>query len=137
VPANNDIKNGEYQSDSFERDGVHNSTIDLGGKGYRCEAARQQSKLHYPQRGSASQGVRGRLAVLVSIVRIAMSSLAPLTSYCVSRLSVTSSRPAEKVNSCENIFAPVIPRPTDPEGIDALARRARNYLELVIAGLQA
>jgi sugar phosphate isomerase/epimerase len=38
---------------------------------------------------------------------------------------------------CENIFAPVIPRPTKPEGIDALARRAREFLEIVIAGLQA
>jgi sugar phosphate isomerase/epimerase len=36
----------------------------------------------------------------------------------------------------ENIFAPVVPRPTTPEGIDALARRAREYLETVIAGLQ-
>jgi len=38
---------------------------------------------------------------------------------------------------CENIFAPVIPRPTDPAGVDALARRAREFLEIVIAGLQA
>jgi sugar phosphate isomerase/epimerase len=37
---------------------------------------------------------------------------------------------------CENIFAPVVPRPADPEGIDALARRAREFLEVVIAGLQ-
>ena len=37
---------------------------------------------------------------------------------------------------CENIFAPVIPRPTKPEGMDALARRAREYLELVIKGLR-
>jgi sugar phosphate isomerase/epimerase len=38
---------------------------------------------------------------------------------------------------CENIFAPGIPRPDKPEGIDALARRAREFLELVIQGLQA
>lgn len=38
---------------------------------------------------------------------------------------------------CENIFAPVIARPTRPEGIDALARHAREFLEVVIAGLQA
>jgi sugar phosphate isomerase/epimerase len=38
---------------------------------------------------------------------------------------------------CENIFAPLLPRPTKPEGVDALARRAREFLELVIAGLQA
>jgi len=37
----------------------------------------------------------------------------------------------------ENIFAPVIPRPTDPAGIDALARRAREFIEVVIQGLQA
>jgi sugar phosphate isomerase/epimerase len=36
----------------------------------------------------------------------------------------------------ENIFAPVVPRPTTPEGVDALARRAREFLETVIAGLQ-
>jgi sugar phosphate isomerase/epimerase len=37
---------------------------------------------------------------------------------------------------CENIFAPVLPRPAKPEGIDALARRAREFLEIVTAGLQ-
>jgi sugar phosphate isomerase/epimerase len=37
---------------------------------------------------------------------------------------------------CENISAPRI-RPTNPEMIDALARRAREFLELVIQGLQA
>ncbi len=37
---------------------------------------------------------------------------------------------------CENISAPLLPRPTDPAGIDALARRAREFLETVIAGLQ-
>ncbi len=37
---------------------------------------------------------------------------------------------------CENIFAPRLPRPTRPEGIDALARRAREFLELVIQGVQ-
>jgi len=37
---------------------------------------------------------------------------------------------------CENIFAPLLPRPTEPEGVDALARRAREFLELVIQGLQ-
>jgi sugar phosphate isomerase/epimerase len=38
---------------------------------------------------------------------------------------------------CENIFAPALPRPKDPRGVDALARRAREFLELVIQGLQA
>jgi sugar phosphate isomerase/epimerase len=38
---------------------------------------------------------------------------------------------------CENIFAPIIPRPTTPEGIDDLARRAREFLEVVVAGIQA
>jgi sugar phosphate isomerase/epimerase len=36
---------------------------------------------------------------------------------------------------CENIFAPVLPRPDKPEGVDALAKRAREYLEVVTAGL--
>jgi len=37
---------------------------------------------------------------------------------------------------CENISAPLAPRPTAPEGVDALARRAREFLEVVIRGLQ-
>jgi len=37
---------------------------------------------------------------------------------------------------CENIFAPLIPRPVKPEGIDTLARRAREFLQTVIQGLQ-
>ncbi len=36
---------------------------------------------------------------------------------------------------CENIFAPFVPRPTKPRGVDALARRAREFLEVVIAGV--
>jgi sugar phosphate isomerase/epimerase len=39
--------------------------------------------------------------------------------------------------ACENISAPLVARPDKPEGVDALARRAREFLELVIAGLQA
>ena len=39
--------------------------------------------------------------------------------------------------ACENIFAPLVPRPEKPEGVDALAKRAREFLEVVIAGLQA
>ena len=38
---------------------------------------------------------------------------------------------------CENIFAPLVKRPTEPDQIDALARRARLFLETVIAGLHA
>ncbi len=38
---------------------------------------------------------------------------------------------------CENIFAPVVPRPTKPEGVDELARRVRQFLQTVIAGVQA
>ncbi len=38
--------------------------------------------------------------------------------------------------ACENIFAPLLPRPTTPEGVDVLARRAREFLEVVVAGLQ-
>ena len=37
---------------------------------------------------------------------------------------------------CENIFAPLVPRPKDPEGVDQMARRAREFLETVINGLQ-
>lgn len=37
----------------------------------------------------------------------------------------------------ENIFAPLVPRPAKPEEIDTLARRAREYLQTVIAGLQS
>jgi sugar phosphate isomerase/epimerase len=37
---------------------------------------------------------------------------------------------------CENISAPVVPRPTDPAGVDVLAKRAREFLEIVIAGIQ-
>jgi sugar phosphate isomerase/epimerase len=36
---------------------------------------------------------------------------------------------------CENIFAPVIPRPTNPDGVDDLARRVREFLETVVAGV--
>jgi sugar phosphate isomerase/epimerase len=36
----------------------------------------------------------------------------------------------------ENIYAPLVPRPREAAAIDALARRAREYLETVIAGLQ-
>lgn len=36
----------------------------------------------------------------------------------------------------ENIFAPLVPRPSAPEAIDALARRAREYIETVVSGLQ-
>lgn len=36
----------------------------------------------------------------------------------------------------ENIFAPLVPRPATAEGIDVLARRAREFLTTVIEGLQ-
>ena len=38
---------------------------------------------------------------------------------------------------CENISAPRLPRAEKPEDVDALARRAREFLELVIRGIQA
>jgi hypothetical protein len=38
---------------------------------------------------------------------------------------------------CENVFAPLLPPPKEPEAVDALAQRAREFLELVIQGLQA
>ncbi len=37
----------------------------------------------------------------------------------------------------ENIFEPLVPRPAAPEGVDALARRAREYIETVLRGLQS
>lgn len=37
---------------------------------------------------------------------------------------------------CENIFPHRVPRPADAAGVDALARRAREYLELVIQAIQ-
>jgi len=37
---------------------------------------------------------------------------------------------------CENIFEPLVARPTTPEAVDALARRAREYIETVLRGLQ-
>ncbi|PHS11195.1 MAG: hypothetical protein COA78_10275 [Blastopirellula sp.] len=36
---------------------------------------------------------------------------------------------------CENIFAPLIPRPTNAEGVDRLARQVREFLETVVAGI--
>ena len=36
----------------------------------------------------------------------------------------------------ENIFEPLVPRPTDPAHIDQLALRARQYIDTVIRGLQ-
>jgi sugar phosphate isomerase/epimerase len=38
---------------------------------------------------------------------------------------------------CENIFEPLAPRPSRPEGVDALARRAREFLETVLRGLES
>ena len=38
---------------------------------------------------------------------------------------------------CENIFAPLVRRPSNPGGVDELARRAKLFLETVIAGLHA
>ena len=36
----------------------------------------------------------------------------------------------------ENIFEPLLPRPSDPSAIDQLALRARIYIETVVRGLQ-
>jgi sugar phosphate isomerase/epimerase len=38
--------------------------------------------------------------------------------------------------ACENIFEPLVPRPATAEGVDSLARRAREYLEAVLRGLE-
>jgi sugar phosphate isomerase/epimerase len=35
----------------------------------------------------------------------------------------------------ENIFEPLLPRPANADRVDALARRSREYIESVIAGL--
>jgi sugar phosphate isomerase/epimerase len=37
----------------------------------------------------------------------------------------------------ENIFEPLVPRPADPAGVDALARRSREFIQSVLAGLRA
>jgi sugar phosphate isomerase/epimerase len=37
----------------------------------------------------------------------------------------------------ENIFAPLVRRPSTPEGVDALARQARQYVQTVVDGLQS
>ncbi len=37
---------------------------------------------------------------------------------------------------CENIFEPLVSRPTTAEGVDRVARRVREFLESVIAGLK-
>jgi len=39
--------------------------------------------------------------------------------------------------ACENIFEPLVPRPAKADGVDALAKRAREYLETVLRGLDA
>jgi sugar phosphate isomerase/epimerase len=36
----------------------------------------------------------------------------------------------------ENIFEPLVPRPTDAAGVDLLARRSREFIETVIRGLR-
>ncbi len=37
----------------------------------------------------------------------------------------------------ENIFEPLVPRPDVPEAVDALARRAREYVDTVLRGLRS
>jgi sugar phosphate isomerase/epimerase len=37
----------------------------------------------------------------------------------------------------ENIFEPLVPRPAAAEGVDTLARRAREYVDTVLRGLQS
>lgn len=37
---------------------------------------------------------------------------------------------------CENISAPILPSPANPDAVDALAGRAREFLEIVTRGLQ-
>jgi hypothetical protein len=37
----------------------------------------------------------------------------------------------------ENIFEPIVPRPTQLEKVEALARRAREYVETVVRDIQS
>ncbi len=37
--------------------------------------------------------------------------------------------------ACETVSAPLVARPEKPEAVDALAKRAREFLEVVVAGL--
>jgi sugar phosphate isomerase/epimerase len=37
----------------------------------------------------------------------------------------------------ENIFEPLVPRPRNPEAVDALAKRAREYIVSIIRGLES
>ena len=39
--------------------------------------------------------------------------------------------------ACETLFEPFVPRPTTPEGVDALARRSREFLETITGGIRA
>ena len=39
--------------------------------------------------------------------------------------------------ACENIFEPIVLRPAQAEGVDLLARRAREFLETVVRGVQS
>ncbi|MBM3738459.1 MAG: sugar phosphate isomerase/epimerase [Acidobacteria bacterium] len=44
--------------------------------------------------------------------------------------------PGKIVLACETLFEPFTPRPAGPEGIDALARRAREHLDTVTRALK-
>jgi hypothetical protein len=50
--------------------------------------------------------------------------------------SIPAGREAKLPLCCENISAPLLPPATRPEEVDALAVRAREFLETVIRGLQ-
>lgn len=39
--------------------------------------------------------------------------------------------------ACENIFEPIVPRPAQADAVDALARRAREFLEVVTRDFQS
>jgi sugar phosphate isomerase/epimerase len=54
------------------------------------------------------------------------------------RLLMPVARTGLKMPLCfETIFAPYVARPKTPEGIDAVARGVREYMETVVAGLSA
>ena len=58
-------------------------------------------------------------------------------AYAVSLLAPVAFTGLDMPLAFENISEPLVPRPETPEGVDDLARRAREYVETVVRGLQA
>ena len=72
-------------------------------------------------------GVGLYMAVMIAIGFYASRGTQSLTDFVVAGRKMPL--------CCENIFAPVITRPAKPEGVDKLARRVREFLETVVAGV--